>query len=114
MNVGTIYMRCYNEGVISLCESHRKFVSHLICFFRSKLNGCCGFTKGGCPGVKVRQILFLECTVLEVSHDSIKLRHGVADRCAGCKDNSSTAGKLVHIAVFCQVKIPGIATKIPW
>ena len=67
---------------------------------RCKLNGSRCFTKGRCPGVKMGQILFLERTVLEITHDRIKLGHGVADGSTRGEDNTTTAGDLVHIAAF--------------
>ena len=46
------------------------------------------------------QILFLERTVLEIAHDRVKLGHGVADGSTRGKDNTTTAGDLVHITAL--------------
>lgn len=46
---------------------------------------------------ELSKIFLLKRSVLEVSHDSVKFRHGVAYWGSGRKDNTPTAGKLVHI-----------------
>ena len=68
--------------------------------FRSQLNSGGCFTKGRCPAVKMGQIFLLKCAVLKVSHNSIKLRHGVRYGSTCCKDNASPAGQFIHIAAL--------------
>ena len=46
------------------------------------------------------QVLFLERTVLEITHDRVKLGHGVADGSTRSEDNATTAGDLVHITAL--------------
>ena len=67
---------------------------------RSQLDGGGGFTEGRCPGVEVSQIFLLEGVVLEVTHDRVKLSHGITDGGAGCKDDATTAGQLIHVAAL--------------
>ena len=68
--------------------------------FRSQLDGCCGFTEGGSPAVKMRQTFLLQRPILEIPHDGIKLRHGVADRRAGSKDHALASSDLIHISAL--------------
>ena len=67
---------------------------------RGQLNGGCGLPKGGGPAVKMRHTLLLQRAVLEIPHDRIKLRHGIADRRAGGKNHTFASGDLVHVPAF--------------
>ena len=46
------------------------------------------------------QALSLQSAVLQVAHDGIKLRHGIADRRTGSKHDAPASGDLIHIAAF--------------
>ena len=46
------------------------------------------------------QVLLLERTVLEIAHDRIKLGHRVTYWSTGCKDHTTPAGQLIHIAAL--------------
>ena len=52
--------------VEELCESGSGTIAGS---FRCKLNRSCRFSEGRCPGIKMGQVLLLECTVLEIAHD---------------------------------------------
>ena len=67
---------------------------------RCKLNRSCCFSEGRCPGIKMGQVLLLERTVLEIAHDRIKLGHRVTYWSTGCKDHTTPAGQLIHIAAL--------------
>ena len=45
----------------------------------------------------MRQTFLLQRPILEIPHDGIKLRHGVADRRAGSKDHALASSDLIHI-----------------
>ena len=68
--------------------------------FRSQLDGSGGFPEGRRPAVKMRQILFLERIILQVSHYRIKLGHGVGYRSTCCKYYATPAGQLIHITAL--------------
>ena len=65
--------------------------------FRCQLNGCGGLTKGRSPAVEMGQPFLLQRTVLEIPHHGVKLRHAVANRGAGRKNDAAPACQLVHI-----------------
>ena len=65
--------------------------------FRCQLNGCGGLTKGRSPAVEMGQPFLLQRAVLEIPHHGVKLRHAVADRGAGRKNDAAPACQLVHI-----------------
>ena len=46
------------------------------------------------------QPFLLQRAVLEIPHHGVKLRHAVADRGAGRKDDAAPAGQLVHVAAL--------------
>ena len=68
--------------------------------FRSQFNGRGRFSEGGSPAVKVRKPFLLQRPVLEITHDRVKLRHGIADRCAGSEHDTPAAGDLIHVPAF--------------
>ena len=59
-----------------------------------------GLTKSGRPAVKMGHAQLLQPVILEIPLHGVKLGHGVADRCAGGKDNAPAAGDLVHVAAL--------------
>ena len=72
------------------------------CTFRGKLYGRLRLPKGGGPAVKVRKPLALNGVVLEVAHHGVKLRHAVADGCAGGEHDALVISDLVDIPAFQQ------------
>ena len=58
------------------------------------------FSEGGSPAVKVRKPFLLQCPVLEITHDRVKLRHRIADRCAGSEHDTPAASDLIHVPAF--------------
>ena len=42
----------------------------------------------------------LQCTILQIPHVGVKLRHAVADRRAGCKSHTPAASQLIKILAF--------------
>ena len=67
---------------------------------RSQFNSRRGFPEGGCPAVKVRQAFLLQRSVLEIPHDRVQFRHGIADRRSGRKHHALAAGDFIHIPAF--------------
>ena len=65
--------------------------------FRCQLNGRGGLTKGRSPAVEMGQPFLLQRAILEIPHHGVKLRHTVADRGPGRKDDAAPACQLVHI-----------------
>ena len=65
--------------------------------FWCQLNGRGGLTKGRSPAVEMGQPFLLQRAVLEIPHHGVKLRHAVADRGAGRKNDAAPACQLVHI-----------------
>ena len=52
------------------------------------------------PAVKMAHAELLEPVVLQIPLDSIQLRHGIGDGCAGGKDNTAVMSDLIKIPGF--------------
>ena len=69
---------------------------------RGEFDGGGGFAKGRCPAVEMRQPFLLECAVLQIAHDRIQFRHGVAHGSSRCKYHAAPACDLVQIAALAE------------
>ena len=74
---------------------------------RGQLYGGDGFPKGGCPGVKVKQLFLLQQRILQILLHGIHLNHCVGDRCACGENNAPTPGQLVQIAAL-HIEVAGL------
>ena len=98
--IGSLDIRHFLEHVHQLRQVE-EFCKSCSCpvsgSFRCQLNGCGGLTKGRSPAVEMGQPFLLQRAVLEIPHHGVKLRHAVADRGAGRKNDAAPACQLVHI-----------------
>ena len=72
-------------------------VSFVYLYLACKLYGCHGFPEGGGPGVKVDQVLLCQQVILEIPLDGVHFGHGVADRCAGGKNDTFAVCQFIHV-----------------
>ena len=75
-NVGNLFEHRHQfREVEKLRKSSARTIARTL---RGKFNGGGGFTKSRCPAVEVCQPFLLECAILQIAHDRVQLRHGVA------------------------------------
>ena len=67
---------------------------------RSQLNSRSRLSKSGRPAVKMCQTFLPKGSILKITHDRIKLRHGVADGRTCGKYHAAPSGQFIHIAAF--------------
>jgi len=76
------------------------------CSFGCKFYRRDRLAKAGSPSVKVLQIVFLQCLVLQIPLNGIKLNHTVWNRRACRKHNATPSGDFIQISAF-HKKIAG-------
>ena len=74
---------------------------------RRKLDGSHGFTKGGCPGIKMQQSLAFQQVILQVPLEGVHFHHGIGDGGTSGKDNASAARDFVQIPAL-HVQVAGL------
>ena len=99
-NVGDLFEHIHQlREIEELCKTGARTVSGTL---RCKLDGRTGFTKGRCPAIEMRQPFLLKCAVLQIAHDRVQFRHGVAHRGSCCEHHAAPTCDFVHIAALAE------------
>ena len=103
--VGSLDVRCLLEHIHQLRqikELGKTCARTVAGSFRRKLNGRGGLAKRRSPCIKVGQLFLLESAVLQIAHQGVHFRHGVADGRSRCENHAAPASHFIQITTLAE------------
>ena len=103
--VGSLDVRCLLEHIHQLRqvkELGKTCARTVAGSFRRKLNGRGGLAKRRSPCIKVGQLFLLESAVLQIAHQCVHFRHGVADGRSRCENHAAPASHFIQITTLAE------------